>query len=354
VVDIGRGGVSTISVLLIFATSALYAEGPDRPVATRVIDYLGFTAPERERLQRGEITTRAFGELSDKELAVAMAVLVPAPLARLVQDVRSAKALELDREIQAHGSLDDADADDAALRRLLLDASEREEIRTLFEAKPGEKINLAASEWRRFEDLRGRFGSKPCENDVACREAVLSLLRDVLRDRLAAYRARGIAGIEGYAREGGGRSDPAAELRGAMDAARFLAREYPAIFEAFKGYPGGDQSGMENHLLWLKQRVQDRPTFILSHRVLCVREEVAFAAERQFYVGHSYNSLQILYGLIPVGEQTLVVYLNRTSTDQVAGFMSGTRHDVGRRVMEKAIRRHFEELLAGLQLRGAG
>jgi len=86
----------------------------------------------------------------------------------------------------------------------------------------------------------------------------------------------------------------------------------------------------------------------LAHRVLCVRDGMAFAAERQIYVGQSYNSLQILYGLVPADGKTLVFYLNRTSTDQVAGFMTGTRHSMGRKIMEKEVRKHFEDVLASL------
>ena len=70
--------------------------------------------------------------------------------------------------------------------------------------------------------------------------------------------------------------------------------------------------------------------------------------ERQFYVGQSYNSLQILYGLVPTAGKTIVFYLNRTSTDQVAGFPTGTRHSLGRKIMEKEVRRPLEEVLASL------
>ncbi len=69
---------------------------------------------------------------------------------------------------------------------------------------------------------------------------------------------------------------------------------------------------------------------------------------RQFYVGQSYNSLQILIGLFPAGDKTTMFYLNRTSTDQVAGFLSGTRRSIGRKLMEKAIREQFVTALAAV------
>ena len=58
---------------------------------------------------------------------------------------------------------------------------------------------------------------------------------------------------------------------------------------------------------------------------------MALFAERQFYVGTSYNSLQTFIGLLPDGDRTVLVYTNRTFTDQVAGFRSNVRHSVARR-----------------------
>jgi hypothetical protein len=337
---------------------ASLASAADRvqPVATsdKVLQYLGFTADEQEGLRRGEIVSHAVKELSDKELAITMAMLAPAPLADLLDFARSGKELEISRDILSHGVVGAGaagDIDSTALEGVGFATSEAGEVRALFDVEPGPRFNLSRPESQKFMDLHKRFQAKGCEKDPGCSEAVVSILRDVLRERLEAYRARGLSGIEPYDRGGGRQSNPAEELRDATNAAQFLAREYAQIFDAFLNYPKGDQSGIESQFLWIKQRAQGRPTFILAHRVLCVRDGVAFAAERQFYVGHSYNSLQILYGLIPMEGKTLVVYLNRTSTDQVAGFLSGTRHSVGRKMMEKEVHQHFEDVLASLEAR---
>lgn len=338
--------------LAVLATAA--ATGPERTETTadRLFRDLGFTAQEREQLRRGEIVSHGVKELSDKELAITVAVLVPRPLEELLEFARSGREFEINRDILSHGSLDataaGGDGPDP-LRNVTFSHAEAEEIRGLLEAGPGSRFNLSAAELARLADLRGRFQPKGCGQDPACVGAVAAEFRDLMRDRLRSYRERGLDGIAPYARPGGGSSNPAEELRRATESARILAERYPAVFDAFLNYPRGDQTGIENHFLWIKQVVQDRPTLILAHRVLCIRDGMAFAAERQFYVGQSYNSLQILYGLIPSGAQTLVFYVNRTSTDQVAGFMTSTRHGMGRRIMEQEIRRHFEQLRAGLE-----
>lgn len=319
------------------------------PVSEKVLQYLSFTSAEEDALRKGEIVSHAVDELSDKELAITMAVSVPAPLTDLLDFLRSGRALEIDRDILAHGVVPiDASGrfDAAAFAGVVLDPSEAKEIRRLLETGPGSSYNLSEREFRAFARLRQAFPAKECGTDPKCADAVVSALRKVLQDRLAAYLDRGLAGVDAYVRDGDERADPAGELRQATGAAHFLEQWNPQVFEAFRDFPKGDQTGIENRFLWLKQTIQDRPTFILSHRVLCVRDGIAFAAERQFYVGHSYNSQQILVGLVPMEGKTLIVYLNRTSTDQVAGFMKGTRHGVGRKMMEKGVREQFEEVRA--------
>jgi hypothetical protein len=92
--------------------------------------------------------------------------------------------------------------------------------------------------------------------------------------------------------------------------------------------------------------VEGRPTFILTHQMSIVRPEGSFMAERQFYVGHSYNSLFLLAGCLPVEGGSVVFYSNHTSTDQVAGFGSGMRHSIGRGQMRDEIVKSFERIRA--------
>jgi hypothetical protein len=54
--------------------------------------------------------------------------------------------------------------------------------------------------------------------------------------------------------------------------------------------------------------------------------------------------------VLPVQAGNAVFYNNRTSSDQVAGFMQGMRHEMGRGVMRDALAESFEASRA--QLRG--
>jgi hypothetical protein len=92
-------------------------------------------------------------------------------------------------------------------------------------------------------------------------------------------------------------------------------------------YPWPD---VEQRFYWFKQTVENRPTFVLAHRAERHVANAALLTAEQFYVGHSYNSNFIAGGCLEVQGGALVFYVNRTVTDQVAGFGSGMKHSIGR------------------------
>ena len=83
----------------------------------------------------------------------------------------------------------------------------------------------------------------------------------------------------------------------------------------------------------------------LKRLILLSRDEHRMvAAERQFYVGLSYNSLQITYMALPVPAGSVLFYTNRTSTDQVTGFGRSVRHAIGRGMMEAEVKAFLDQL----------
>lgn len=83
--------------------------------------------------------------------------------------------------------------------------------------------------------------------------------------------------------------------------------------------------------------MENRPTFILSHRAERHAANAALLTEEQYYVGHSYNSNFIAGGALEVQGGTIVFYVNRTFTDQVAGWGSSLKHNIGRGQMLDAV-----------------
>ena len=103
---------------------------------------------------------------------------------------------------------------------------------------------------------------------------------------------------------------------------------------------------MENKFLWIKEIIQDRPTFVLAHRTFLTAPGYAVIAERQYYAGQSFNALLIVVGVLATPEGSLVFYGNRTETDQVGGFGSGAKHSIGRSFMKDHILKEFRAMRA--------
>jgi hypothetical protein len=69
--------------------------------------------------------------------------------------------------------------------------------------------------------------------------------------------------------------------------------------------------------------------------------DYAVSVFREFYVGHNYNSLQLVLVTFPVKEGTFVFYSNRTSSDQVAGFGGGMKRKIGGKMLQQEVIRLF-------------
>lgn len=282
------------------------AAGP--PPVDELLSYLHIDKAERADLLKGKILATNLTEGSQKELAVGVVMFVPAPVEKLVEFVRSGQWFTSDRDIIAVGELKEPVTADS------------------FQGEAASQSNLSATEAQALRS-GGSF-------------------RQLLLHRFEAYRQRGLAGIEPYDRGGGKVARPGDELQGALQESELLAQYFPELIRALQTYPREQPADARQRYFWINQKVEGRPTFILTHRMVIVRPEGSFMAERQFYVGHSYNSLFLLAGCLPVEGGSVVFYSNHTSTDQVAGLGSGLRHSIGRGQMRDQITKSFEQIRA--------
>ena len=105
---------------------------------------------------------------------------------------------------------------------------------------------------------------------------------------------------------------------------------------------------MEQAFFWVKEMANDRPVFSLNHRMVQRRPDGLILLSSTFYAGHSFNASLSGAGVLPVKSGNAVFYTNRTSSDQVAGFMQGMRHEMGRGMMRDALVESFEAIRAQL------
>jgi len=326
----------------IFLFGAVPTEDPVRiPTLDETLRYLGFDpAADRARILAGEIVARDFRETTDEEIAVALAVAVPRPLPKVVEWIRSGEGLRSDHHIVSFGILSDEPVE-ADFAGVSFTAAEAGEVRDLLRAENGDHFNLSPEEVRSFQGLAKEWAGRAC--DAVCLQAVTSRYRSMLLARARAYHARGLDGIAPYAREEARLHDPTDELRGAVASATLLSKCFPAYFQALSRYPDAGPV-QTSQLLWIKQEVQGRPMFALAHRLYYERADAALITERYFFVGHTFDSMQVVLGCLPLEGTTVVFYTNRTSTPQVTGLAQATRHSIARKRVIAAVRENLTEL----------
>lgn len=325
--------------------------GPDRdPLIDQLIEYLGFDASHRDAMvSRGEVihTGMAAGESLPEELAVAgVMLIVKRPIEETVEVYLDDESFRTHQGVAGHGALPEG-ADEAGLRDALagaaLEADEFSEARLMAGVKPGEKLNLSTLEFDRLTALDPR--------DPALVAKASAIYRDILAGRFTSFRESGLGGIEPYDRGRKKSLSPSFELTSALESMLFLNQHFPDFGAALRHTPGSLDAGTRHRDFWIKKDMDGRPLFALSHQVIIERPGYAIAGDIQFFVGHSYNSMLTIIGAVACGENTLVVAVNHTFTDQVTGFGSSVKKQIGRKKVAEEMAGHFEVLRTSLHQR---
>jgi hypothetical protein len=335
------------AVLLVGLTVGLAAGTPALAQESITLDEvaatLKLTDTEKKSLMSGDFVQREAEETSKKELAAMLLLLIPEPLDKCLSQAENLDWLRADQDVIAFedlGSNPTADGFEGAV----FTPDEGDEIRKLANVKPGSNFNLSKDEIATLQKLRREHTGR-CDKNPACAQAFNEAYSNMLFDRLQAYRQGGVAAIAPYDR-GEDEASPAEELTGGGETLNVLKKEMPSLYAAFMEYPASQIDGVEHTFVWKKHKAQDRPTFSLLHRMMHEGENLVILLEREFYVSQSYNSLMTASGAFAKDDQTLLVYLNRTSTDQVAGFGSSMRHGIGRKMMVSEIKKNYADFKA--------
>lgn len=303
------------------------------PAADALLSSAGFTAAQVAQVDAGQLVRGTAAASNPRELVAVFAFRVATAPADLVKDARAVLLDRVDPNTQAFGTITGAPADFAKL--VLTDAHAARFRR----AAPGTDLNLSAEEIAKLQTL----GANAATADVT------AAVREMLVARVAAYRARGLAGIAPYARSGGATRDAAAELRSALGASRLLQQYAPAAHRAMAEYPAGKPAGAEEGFRWTLFDANGVPTIALTHSLFIPDGDAWIVMQRQFYVSTGYNSMEAVGAFLPSQSDTIVVYAGRTSTDQVEGIGGGARRSLGSRVLASQLESMFERARAKVQ-----
>ena len=306
--SLNRAMVGAVALML-FATNAADARPP---AASIILADLGFALGEQVSIDDGAVISRDLPRSRDSELAAVVAVLIPAPLERV-----EAALLASRRSGWTSLSVDGGDWRGGEFSR-----AADQTLARLDQAAAVNQLNLSAGELSAL-----RSGPSP---DAAYRE--------ILVERMQAYADRGLDGVAPYQRTNGQSISPAQELRLAAEASSaFLAKHFPTFAQALMQPPGAAPAIIENHYAWTQATVDGLPAIVLAHDAVDRSGEYCVVSHRQFFVGHTYNSLHGITVLVPARDGTLAVGFKRTFTDRVAGPVNGFQRDGGPQMLREAL-----------------
>jgi len=320
------------------------------PTAIELLQELQLSDSDRQRILEGEIVTWTATEGSDRELALGMALLVKTKAENLTYLFREAATFMNIKVITVFGRIgnigfgkSENEGTVADFAGVTLAPNGEKEARRYLEVEPGDDLNLDEKEMAAFRALNSasKDGAVPIQK-------VEALIREGLLARYQAYRTKGSAGIAPYARESGSHLLPSDELSIATKQSKLLGKYLPSVYDVLINYPAtplkqGEE--FEEQFFWINSELFERPTYTLSHRMLFQVGQAYVFVDRQYYASHEYNCLQQGAAALPAGDGTVVVYLSRVSTEQVAGFGSSMKHSASRVLMTP----YFKDLLEALR-----
>jgi hypothetical protein len=324
--------------------SLLVAAAPaaaQAPPAAEVLAAVGFKPAEIARIEAGQFVAGQIQSSSERELVTAFAFFVAVPPAELVTDARQGLLDRVDPNTLAYAMLPQ-NAGPADFAKLTLQPDAAKQAQAYVSAKPGGSLNLSSDEIASLNAL-GSGAAVP---------SVEAAVRSALLARLQAYRAKGLAGIAPYALAGGKQRSPADELRSASQAAKTLQKYVPAAYQMLLDYPASKAPGTEETFRWTHAMANNVPTISLTHVLFVPDGDAWVAIQRQFYVSTGYNSTQAIGALLPVKGGTVVVYNNRTSTDQVTGFGGSAKRSIGSKILASQLEALYQKAAAAAKKAG--
>lgn len=300
----------SLGILVLMVLGSHPTVGQAQTTAEMLLEAQALSDEQLTALLAGDVVSSGVAplEASKAQLAASAVAWTAVPFERAARLVDA----EDPRQVVRTWAIDDAD-DVTAVE---LSAEDLTKLRT----KAHRAFNLSAAE---SASLRA----------TESQEQTLAAFRLLLAERVRSYQAEGLAGIESYRRGKRKSVNPAEELRQANAAILSDRTTTPALAELLReideGLPSGSD-GSEHRLQLVEKVVQDRPHHALSHLALLRGEDGLVIVERQFYSSHSYDALQVVVGLFPYREGSLVAVFGQTATDQVAGIGSNLAHSIGR------------------------
>jgi len=309
--------------LLVFINTNLATELPG--VSTLLLE-TPFSAKHTQQVLAGKITTTDIVPVSKNELAQGVACLVKNDAQINLDTIRKGTWLAPEQHILLSSLI----AENATLtdfEAIRFNAQNEQELQRFIDAEAGRELNLSAQEISEFAKL------KQAQNNHLDVQSTELLIQNILLNRYQQYRKQGLKGVPPYARGDNKHTQPETQLQTSLEESLGLKKLYPQLYSLLKDYPQDINDTVIEDYYWYLVNLGDRPAIGLSHRVLSNSGAATLQIERGYYISHTLDSVQVFVGLIPVKEGTLLLYINRTWTEEISGLFSFIKRKIAHKIM---------------------
>ena len=238
----------------------------------------------------------------------------------------------MDKDLLEDQRLIDTDSHEASFAAISLGSNDRDEVQHYLDAKPGFGLNLSTNEIAALQALKSSGGAGQVE----------ALLEDMLLARYLSYRKNGLAGAKPYAREKGAAVIPGEELRKTEENMLGLHELYPDFHNAWLSYPRNMPDDIVwDDYFWVKLTIDERPAFVLSHRLVANSEEMQLVGIRDYYISHFFDVSQRVAVVTRLESgKHILIFVERAWVDYWSGFAS-----LSKKIGHKVMNQQMEHLL---------
>lgn len=301
-----------------------------------VLDVTPFSSRDSDMVKKGKTVSTELIKVADRELAIGVACLIkedgrdPLQTFRVERPMLTPDFLRTSGQIGTGATLD-------ALQEVSLGERATDEAHHYLQAKPGFGLNLSAAEIDMFKAIKVK---KPGGANIA---QIHKIIQNQLFHRFAAYRDKGLDGIDDYAREDGESTQLARDLKASLNASQGLKELAPYFHRAWLEYPGSMPANAKEIFFWCRLDIEDRPALSLAHRIATKFDGTEIIGERYFYISRFFDVAYALVAVVPTKEGTLFFYVNRFWVDYWSGPVS-LKRAVGKQIMASKMKKRLEKL----------
>jgi hypothetical protein len=307
--------------------------------------YLSFTETDISDLDSGQLITKLPKVSDSREVAAFAVVRVNAPPEQLAIQFHDIVRWKQGESVPEIGKFSDK-PEIADLAGLSMDP---EEIKVLRKCKPGScDMKLSAVSMERL--VKGTNWT--AENYQHQAE---NLFKQLLVDYVGTYKLGGNRYLAQY----DDKRQPlklAEEFNALLKESNYVTGYAPELANYIDKFPNAQLAGSEGYVYWSKEKFGIQPVLSMTHVTIYPRRhgnaKEVIIASKQLYASHYFESSLAFTMMIPrEGGGSYLIYLNRSRTDTLRGFLSGiTRMFISGHVRDgaaKSLRLAKERLEAG-------